>query len=510
MMGREQAIETGRAHAGRLRDLRAFCEALRDVGDLQEIDVEVDSNLEMGAIIRRSYDLRAPAPLFNRIKGVEPGFRALGAPGGISANPLRRFARIALALGLPAEASGSDIVRRLAAALDRPPLPPRIGSPTTAPCKENVLVGDAVDLLRFPTPFIHRGDGGRYIQTYGLNIVRTPDGSWTNASINRMMLVDRNRLACLIPPAQHLGIIHEMWRAVGEPTPIAVVLGTEPALPYVGGMPLEEGVSELAYVGAYFGEPVQVVPCETVPLEVPATAEIVIEGHISHTDTVMEGPMGEFPGYRPEPVGSPKPVLHVSAVTYRNDPILPIAVAGPPVEEDHTGWGIPHAAECLHRLQASGLPVTLCWMVLESANHWLAVAVRADWHEATGMSSAELAERVGHAVFESKAGFGVPKLILVEDDVDITNLDEVVWAFATRSHPSRGAVYFENQPQNNLGVFLNSDEHSRYHVTKVVHNCLLGDSHPAAERPVAGSLANTWPPEIQERVIRRWPDYGYR
>src|SRR3954462_3382233 len=120
MMGREQAVETGRARDGHLRDLRAFCEALKDAGDLQEIDVEVDANLEIGAIIRRSYDLRAPAPLFNRIKGIAPGFRALGAPGGISANPAHRFARIALALGLPASASGSDIVRRMAAALDRP------------------------------------------------------------------------------------------------------------------------------------------------------------------------------------------------------------------------------------------------------------------------------------------------------------------------------------------------------------------------------------------------------
>jgi UbiD family decarboxylase len=510
MMSREQAVETGSARDGHLRDLRAFCEALKDAGDLLEIDVEVDSNLEIGAIIRRSYDLRAPAPLFNRIKGVAPGFRALGAPGGISANPQRRFARIALALGLPAEASGGDIIRRMASALDRPFLPPRVVSAAEAPCKENILVGDAVDLLRFPTPYIHRGDGGRYIQTYGLNIVRTPDGSWTNASINRMMLVDRNRLACLIPPAQHLGIIHEMYRVAGEPTPIAVVLGTEPAIPYVGGMPLAQGVSELEYIGAVFGEPVPVVPCETVPLEVPATAEIVIEGHISHTDTIMEGPMGEFPGYRPEPVGSPKPVLYVSAVTYRNNPILPIAVAGPPVEEDHTGWGIPHAAECLHRLQSAGLPATLCWMVLESANHWLAVSVPLNWHETTGLSGAEFAEKIGNTIFHSKAGFGVPKIILVEDDVDITSVDEVVWAFATRSHPSRGGVYFENEAQNNLGVFLNAEEHAKYHVTKVVHNCLLGDTHSVEDRPVAGSLANTWPPEIQERVISQWHAYGYQ
>jgi UbiD family decarboxylase len=157
-----------------------------------------------------------------------------------------------------------------------------------APCKENVLTGDAVDLLRFPTPLIHGADGGRYIQTFGLNIVRTPDGAWTNWSVNRMIQLDRNRIACLIPPNQHRGIIHAKGKERGEPTPVAVALGVEPGLPYVGGMPIPEGMDEAAYLGAYFGEPIEVVGAETVDLVVPATAEIVIEGHISHAETARK------------------------------------------------------------------------------------------------------------------------------------------------------------------------------------------------------------------------------
>jgi 4-hydroxy-3-polyprenylbenzoate decarboxylase len=325
-----------------LRSLREFIVGLEKIGDVQPIDKEVDWNLELGAIARRSYELRAPAPLFTNITGDEDGFRVLAAPGGLSALPGMTYARIALALGLPADAKGADIVTALADARNRKPIPPRILP--TGPCKENVRRGDEVDLLRFPTPLIHDGDGGRYIQTYGLNIVRTPDGSWTNWSINRMMLVDRNRLACLIPPPQHLGMIKAQWEKRGEPMPIAVALGVEPALPYVGGMPLPEGADESHYLGAYFGEPLDVVRAETVDLLVPATAEIVIEGHVSHTDTYKEGPMGEYPGYLDCSGGLPRPVLNVSAVTYRNNAILPVAVAGAPVEEDHTGWGMPHAA----------------------------------------------------------------------------------------------------------------------------------------------------------------------
>jgi 4-hydroxy-3-polyprenylbenzoate decarboxylase len=112
-----------------------------------------------------------------------------------------------------------------------------------------VLRGDRVDLTTLPAPRIHGRDGGRYMQTYGLNIVKTPDGSWTNWSINRMMMLEAKRLGCLIPPNQHLGIIHAKWKARGLPTPIAVALGTEPSLPYVGGMPIPEGMDEAAFDG---------------------------------------------------------------------------------------------------------------------------------------------------------------------------------------------------------------------------------------------------------------------
>lgn len=145
-------------------------------------------------------DLRAPAPLFERIKGVERGFRALGAPGGLSALPGMTYARLALALGQPPTAGGRELVAALADARSRPVIAPTLVERAAAPCKEHVTTGADVDLLRPPTPFIHAHDGGRYLQTFGLNIVRTPDGSWTNWSINRMMLLDKNRLGCLTPP----------------------------------------------------------------------------------------------------------------------------------------------------------------------------------------------------------------------------------------------------------------------------------------------------------------------
>ena len=491
-----------------LSSFREFIAELGKIGEIQQVDREVDWDLELGAIARRSYELRAPAPLFNSIKGIEPGFRVLAAPGGLSAQPGLTHCRIALALGLPPDTEGTEIVRRLAAARKLPPIPPRVIA--TGPCKENVLTGDDVDLLRLPTPLIHQGDGGRYLQTYGLNVAKTPDGSWTNWSVNRMMLVDRNRLACLIPPTQHFGIIKGQWQEQGRPMPVAVVFGGDPGLPYVGGMPVPENVDESHFLGSYFGEPLEMVQAETVDLLVPASAEIVIEGHVSHTNGALEGPMGEYPGYLDRATAAPRPVLEVSAITYRNDPILPVAVAGAPVEEDHTAAGLPIAAEMTHLLQEAGLPVTICWCVLESASHWWVVAVDPDWHDQTGMLAGELSNQVGEIVFGTKMGFGVPKLLLIEHDIDVTDPRQVIWAFASRAHPLHGSVHFAGQPSGNLSVYLDPVEKMTYHVNKVVYNCLLADRFLPDERPVAADFAHCWPNALQRQVIENWSSYGYR
>ena len=258
----------------------------------------------------------------------------LGAPGALG-GPHNPLARIALSLGLRATATGAQIIEVVAAARGKPGIAPVSVPAQDAPCKQNIARGGDIDLEQFPAPIIHGPDGGRYIQTYGMNIVKTPDGSWTNWSVNRMMIAGKDRLACLIPPFQHLGMIRTQWARLGQPMPIVMATGVEPGLPFVGGMPLPEGADESHFLGALFGESIEVTPAETVDLPVPATAEIVIEGHIAVDETAMEGPMNEYPGYNARQ-GSPKAVFHVSAVTWRDQAILPVVAAGPPVEEDHT------------------------------------------------------------------------------------------------------------------------------------------------------------------------------
>lgn len=263
-------------------------------------------------------------------------------------------------------------------------------------------------------------------------------------------------------------------------------------------------------MGGYFGQPVDVVKCETVDLEVPATAEIVIEGHISDIETAPEGPMGEYAGYLWPGEGTPKPVYQVTAMTYRNGAILPVVVAGEPVEEDHTAQGIPSAAELLAEFRDDGIPATLAWVTLESANHWLVVTVVRDWRSRTGLTAEQLCRRIGEHVFEkSKFGAVIPKVLVMNDDIDATNTKEVVWAFATRCHPVSGEIHFNREATSPLVAFLESSEKMAGRTTKVVYNCLPPEEW-GDRLPVRTAFARNYPKELQEKIVRNWRAYGFQ
>jgi 4-hydroxy-3-polyprenylbenzoate decarboxylase len=374
------------------------------------------------------------------------------------------------------------------------------------PCKECKLLGPQVDLGRLPAPLIHEGDGGRYLNTWGTIVVRTPDRHWTNWSITRVMVLGKNTLVGAVIPRQHLGLIHARWQALHQPMPFALAMGTEPAIPFVSGMPLDENVDEADFIGGYFAEPVEVVDCETVDLQVPATSEIVIEGTVSVDERVQEGPMGEYSGYLFPGAGTTSPVFQVSALTFRRQPILPVVAAGEPIEENHTCWGLTVSAQILWELRQAGFPVSLCFCPFQSAAHWLVVTVKRA--ACAGRWGEPLVRDLAGVLFRSRAGSLIPKVILVEDDVDPTNLDELVWAFATRNHPERGQVLFPGEPLLPLVAFLDQEERKAARGTKVIYNCLT-EEDPGGTAARRSSFRFLWPQEIQERVIENWTRYGF-
>ncbi|HET7199348.1 MAG TPA: UbiD family decarboxylase, partial [Burkholderiales bacterium] len=297
-------------------DLREFLTRIEKAGELLRIP-RVDWNLEMGtlaeAVNERS---NAPAILFEEVPGYPTGFRTLSG----ATNSMKR---LAITLGFPVPAHPLDVVR---AYRDRmkthEPIPPRVVS--KGPILENVLSGNDVDVLKFPVPFLHELDGGRYIGTDDLVIMRDPEGGWVNCGTYRVMVHDAKRVGVWMSPGKHGRQIREKYFKQGKPCPVLVSCGHDPMLFLAGGNELRFGLSEYDYAGGHRGMPFDVIESELHGLPMPSHAEIVLEGEMHPRDTAPEGPFGEFTGYYAGGQ-SEQPVIRVQRVYHRNDPILTIA-----------------------------------------------------------------------------------------------------------------------------------------------------------------------------------------
>jgi len=483
-----------------LKDLREYIEALQKLGDVREINREVDPHLEIAAVARHGYDIKAPAQIFTNVRGAAPGMRAMGGPCALSSDPKRPAARMALSLGLDADASWLDIVDAMAQAKSRKPIPPRIVD--TAPCKENILKGEAANLDLFPIPYLHEGDGGPYCNTWGTIVCRTPDGRWTSWSIARIQKLDGHHMTGLFFKNQHITKVWEEWCKIGKPMPFALIQGAEPALPIVSSMPLKDDQSECDYLGAYFGEPIDVVRCETIDLEVPASSEIVIEGHVSLEREAVEGPFGEYAGY--VVTGTTKqPIYTVECITHRDNAIWPFVPEGRPVDEYHTAVGVAQSAEALGLMREAGLPVTTVWSPLETANHWLLITVQPDWRDKlpAGTSREDFIRQLSHIIWDHKFGVQSPIIFVLDDDIDPSNMEDVLWAIPTRMHPTK-FHYVSNGPILPLVNCYTPEERHSATGDRTTFDCLL--PAPGDGRLPHSSFKGAYPQEIQDRVLKLW------
>lgn len=480
------------------KDLREYLQRLKEIGEIQEIEKEVDWNLEVGAIIRRSYDLRAPAPLFQKLKGYARGYRIFGAPVGLSKIPNQRYARLATALGMNPSSSIVDLTEAYIKGR-RNLIKPILVS--EGPCKEERLLGNDVDLYKFPAPFIHEGDGGRYLCTWHNTITKDPDTGWVNWGMYRAMIHERDMLGGLFIPFQHIGLIYyNKYEAKNMPMEFAIAIGTEPVSPLVSASWVPEGVNEVDVVGGLRGEPLELVKCETVDLEVPATSEIVIEGIVNPHERREEGPFGEYTGYRVSE-RAPRPVYHIKAITHRRDPIISTSCMGVPVDDNAVVAPFMVAAELLDHLRNQGYPVKMVYGPPEAVNMMQVVSTKVPY--------ANYTKQLANSIWGTKAGSTVLFLVIVEDDVDATTMEEVIWAITTRCHPDRGIFKMTDFPGHALLPFLNLYERRHGLGSAVLFDCTWPKDWPKEAIPVKASFDVLWPKEIQEKVLKNWKEYGY-
>ncbi|MFP4146359.1 MAG: 4-hydroxy-3-polyprenylbenzoate decarboxylase [Halorhodospira sp.] len=428
------------------RDLRAFIGALEAQGELKRIAHPVDPYLEMTEVCDRTLHRGGPALLFERPRGY-----ATPVLGNLFGTPRR----VALGMGADSVSALREIGELLA--FLRQPEPPRgmrdawsqlpvfrrvlDMSPRTvrqAPCQERVLEGEEVDLSRWPIQTCWPGDAGPLI-TWALVITRGPGKERQNLGIYRQQVIGRNRVIMrwLAHRGGALDFAEHQREHPGEPFPVAVALGADPATILGAVTPVPDAMSEYAFAGLLRGARTELVPCLGSSLQVPASAEVVLEGHIHPGDRAEEGPFADHTGYYNET--ETFPVFTIDRITHRSDPIYHSTYTGrPPDEPAVLGEALNEVFVPILRKQFP--EIEDFYLPPEGCSYRLAVVTIRKQYPGH-------AKRVMLGVWSFLRQFMYTKFIIVTDeDVDARDWRSVIWALTTRSDPRRDATFIDHSP----------------------------------------------------------------
>lgn len=473
------------------KDLRQFISKLEAEGEICSIGEEVDCNLEASAMLRLCYEKGLPAPFFQKIRNFPSGYRMVG---GILSN----HRRIAASLGMDSALHPKELMEEYLRRKKKLLRPLLVAS---GPCKENVHVGEEIDLSEFPAPFIHLGDGGRYIGTWHITVCKDPDSDWVNWGMYRAMVHSKNTLGLFSVDVQHVtSLYRQKYETRDRPMPVAIAIGVEPVSTICAATDIPYGVSEADVAGGIRGAPLELVKCETSDLCVPSTSEIVIEGEIPPRERKDEGPFGEYTGYTSYPK-SPRPVIHVTAVTHRNDPILTMTCEGIPIVDGHALVSLRRGSELLEALRARGTPVTGVAIYPESAGGLAVVSVKVPY--------ANVADEISHVIWGSKAGQRIAYLIIVDDDVEVYDRQQVIHALVTKCHPYRGITKIERATGIPLTGWATKREKVSGQAARVYFDCTWPKDWLPEETPARVSFKESYPLEIQERALSNWKKHDY-
>ena len=399
------------------QDFRQFLALLRQQGELIDIDRPVALD-DVAKVMKQSYVQGGPAIMFNQ-NGTQVPLVA-----GIYST--RRKALLAL------EADEESIHGKLQAGLSNP-IPPRLVE-EAAPCQDVVLTGNAIDITRFPIPQYSPKDGGRYI-TPGIVVSKDPETGVADIGHYRFLILGKDTLSYDAQPFHRFGKHITKCQRMGIVPRAAVIIGVDPVLAYTCQMQVTDNTNDWYVAGGIRGEPVDLVKCKTIDIEVPATAELVIEFEIDLERLVSEGPLGEYTGYYTPAVQAP--VARITAITHRKNPIFQGLLTGKPVTENHILKQIPFEASLLATMRRQ-FPTVERVSVRASAgvSFYVVVAMRPRF--------AGEARQAIHAAMSSNIR---PKWVIVVDpDIDVHSSTDVEWAMAFRVLPHRDVFVADNLP----------------------------------------------------------------
>lgn len=480
------AVEAAPATA--VDDLRGFIRTVEEWGDLRIIEGahwkhEIGALTELGA---RAKDMKLL--LFDRIPDYPPGYRVL--------TNMISERRLALSLRLPTDARGLDLVaayRKKMRTVDM--RPPQFVS--DGPVFENAQQGDNVNILAFPAPLWHEKDGGRYIGTSVLIITKDPDSDWVNVGTYRVQVQDERTVTVFIEPGKHGSIIRSRWWARGQACPMAICCGQHPALSVVASYATRHGESEYDLAGGWIEEPISVVRAPLTGLPIPAFGELVLEGEMPppEVETRAEGPFGEWPGYYASST-RPEPIMRVQAVYHRDNPII---TGSPPLKPTYPGIHantIRQAAAVWDQMEGAGVSgIRGVWMMEGGGSRFATVVSITQMHSGH-------AKMAGLVASGCRAGAFLGRMVIVVDeDIDITDPREVIWAMATRWDPKTQSDILDGTWTGYIDPMLPPEKREEHDLTNsriIVYAC----------RPYAWKgdfpAVSTLSPELKAQVLDKW------
>ncbi len=394
-------------------DLREFLSALEAAGDLARVSRPVDTRFEIAAGIRKMADTSGPALMFENVTGHD-----MPVAGAVFTN---RFKAL-LALEVDSAAEGNA---RFSHGL-RNPVEPRLVP--SGECQEVVHTGNDIDLNSLPMPVYSEKDGGPYV-TVALEVSKDPIDRSVNASVYRVMRTGKDRMSVMSHAFQGLGTHMARAERRDEPLDIAIVNGCDPVLLYASQAKVPQGVNEMTVAGGIRGEPVDVVKCVSVDLEVPASAEIVIEGRVLPGERVMEGPFGEFTGYYGP--AEENHVIEVTAITHRRDPIFLAGMTGIPPTDNHVLKSFAYESALYEKLRETFPEVTAVSYPNWGGVQYAAVIALEQRYKA----------QARHVILTALGDSSRPKLVvMVDEDIDVYDTEAVNWAIMTRSQPAEDVI----------------------------------------------------------------------
>jgi len=482
-------------------DLRDFMRLLEQQGELKRIATPVSPVLEMTEICDRTLKRGGPALLFEQPQGFDipvlgnlfgtPRRVALGM-GQDSVEALREVGKLLAFLKEPDPPKGMrDAWEKLPIFRQVLNMAPK--TVRSAPCQQNFVEGPDVDLEKLPIQTCWPGDAGPLL-TWGLVITRGPERSRQNLGIYRQQLIGKNRL--IMRWLSHRGgaLDFRDWQQKhpGEPFPLAVALGADPATILGAVTPVPDTLSEYAFAGLLRGGRTELVKCSHADLEVPASAEIVLEGHLHPDDNAPEGPFGDHTGYYNEV--DEFPVFTVDRISWRNDPIYHSTYTGRPPDEPAV-LGVALNEVFVPILQKQFPEIVDFYLPPEGCSYRMAVVSMKKQYPGH-------AKRVMLGIWSFLRQFMYTKFVVVtDDDVDVRNWQDVIWAMTTRMDPARDTVIIENtpidyldfaSPVSGLGSKIGFDATNKWR----------GETDREWGRPISMD------PEVKARIDALWPDLG--